>query len=938
MTRIDDLPSLSARIRSCPVAVDAERARDLRARLPDLSGPLAGLVAASGACSPFLHALAGIEAEWLPALDCAAPEALLAGLVEPLDPEAPPDAVLRRRKRRLALLVALADLGGVWSLEEVTGALTRFADFAVASALTHHLGVEQRRGRLPPGDVGVFVLAMGKMGAEELNYSSDIDLICLFDETRHPPGDYAEIRAALVRVVQRMVRSLSATTAEGYVFRTDLRLRPDPSVTPVCIGAGVAEAYYESVGRTWERAAMIKARPCAGDLAAGEAFLVAIAPFVWRRHLDFAAIEEAHDMQRRIRDHKGLHGPLQVPGHDVKLGRGGIRAIEFFVQTRQLISGGRDPRLRLRATIPTLHRLAEAGWIAPEIAEALEADYRAHRALEHRIQMLEDAQTHLIPKAEPARRRLAGLHGAADLARFEAALGTRFERVDRLTEAFFAPHQPGQAVTPERLAELGYARPDQAMALIERWMAGRIAATRSARARGILKRILGEIVQRLAGAASPDEAMVRFDAFLSGLPAGVQILSLFEANPQLLDLLAEIFAASPRLAEEMARHPGVLDALLDRDFFAPMPGMAAQLAALRTLLEGESDYERVLDAARRWAHEQQFRAGVQLLRGIAGAEETGVALSAIAEATLRALAPHVTAHMARRHGPPPGRGAAILGMGKLGSREMTISSDLDLIVVYDAAGQTQSDGPRPLSASAWYARFTQALIAALTAPTAEGVLYAVDMRLRPSGRKGPVAVPLSGFARYQREEAWTWEHMALTRARVVGGPEDLGEEVAGIIRDVLTAPRPRPQVIADAAAMRARLAEAHAATADDLWEVKHRPGGMMDIELLVQAGILVCGLAGLRAPLRALPKLAEHGFLTAEEAGALAAALELQTVVQHYARLAVAGRFSPEAAGKGLVQALTRACGARDLPALAERLAAVTDRARAIVDARLGAP
>ncbi|MEL6236553.1 MAG: bifunctional [glutamine synthetase] adenylyltransferase/[glutamine synthetase]-adenylyl-L-tyrosine phosphorylase [Pseudomonadota bacterium] len=937
---------LADRITAAPRAHDPARGLDALNALPSLGPDAQALITGTAGTSGFLAGLIGREAAWLADAFDTPPEEALAGLLAPLpDPQALPDSLLRQRRRRLALLTALCDLGGVWALSEVTGALTAFADFALDTALLHHVGAEIDRGGLPAGAGGLFVLAMGKMGGGELNYSSDVDLICLFDETRYPPADYAQIRSGFVRVVQRMLRTLSAQTEEGYVWRTDLRLRPDPGSTPVCIGAGVAETYYETAGRAWERAALIKARPCAGDLAAGDAFLAAISPFMWRRHLDFAAIEDVHDMQRRIRSHKGLVGPVSMPGHNVKLGRGGIRSIEFVVQTCQLIGGGRDADLRGRATLPMLDRLAEKGWIAPEIATELAQGYEAHRAMEHRLQMLDDAQTHSVPRSEDGRRRLAALYGREDVERFEAEAQAQFQRIEDVVEAFFerSSGAPPVQIGAERLSELGYAQPERALGLLDRWASGSIPATRNARARAILTRIEGEIVTRLTAAASPDEALGRFDAFLSGLPAGVQILSLFEANPHLLDVLAEICAASPRLAQELARRAGVLDAVLDPGFFASMPGAAVQEADLAAQLDRASDYERVLDAARRWAHEQQFRAGVQLLRGIADATETGRALSAVAEAALGALMPHVLAARAGRHGPPPGRGAVVLAMGRFGSREMTLTSDLDLIVIYDADGAAYSDGPAPLAAPTYFGRLTKGLIAALSAPTAEGTLYEVDMRLRPSGRQGPVAVPLAGFAGYQRDEAWAWEHMALTRARVVSGPADLAEEVAAVIASVLSAPRDPKRLRREAREMRERIAQTHPQRGDAVWEVKHRPGGLLDIELLCQTGCLAVGFGepgdavwrGGHAPSDLLPVLADRGFLSAPEAEMLGQAHALASAVQQFARLAMAGPFRPEIAGVGLVAAMTHALDAPGLPALADRLTRLLDAAAACVTARL---
>ena len=485
---------------------------------------------------------------------------------------------LRTAKRRVALLAGLADLGGAWSLEQVTGALTSLADMATQAALDAALAHQVRRGKLPDTDAGLFILAMGKMGAHELNYSSDIDLICLFDETQFDPADYAEARTGFVRAVRRMTQTLSDRTADGYVFRTDLRLRPDASVTPVAISMETAERYYESFGRTWERAAFIKARVCAGDAEAGARFLDALTPFVWRRHLDFAAIQDAHDMRLRIRDHKGLHGPLRLPRHDMKLGRGGIREIEFFTQTRQLIAGGRDPYLRDRHTVQGLRKLAARGWVPEDVADKLADHYRFHREVEHRIQMVNDAQTHLLPKTEEGLERIACLMGRAR-AGLEAELRARLTEVHVLTEGFFAPEERG--ATPEHSFD-----PE----ILERWAS--YPALRSQRAVEIFARLRPEILKRLSDAAKPDEALLALDGFLKGLPAGVQLFSLFEANPQLIDLIVDIADSAPELALYLSRNARVFDAVIGGDFFADWPG-TEQLRA--DLDQRDADAEPVED-------------------------------------------------------------------------------------------------------------------------------------------------------------------------------------------------------------------------------------------------------------------------------------------------------------------------------------------------------
>ena len=411
--------SLADRITRAPVPHDRAHLAEIAARFADLPGPARELLEGSAGCSPFLAGLILREADWLRATLDRRPEAGLEDILAamPAETTAALADSLRIARRRAALLIALADLGGAWGLGEVTAALSALADRAVQLGLEKLVAAEIARGKLPgvtaadiPEAAGMFVIAMGKLGARELNYSSDIDLIVLFDETRHDPDDYADLRRGFIRVTQQLVKLLSEITEQGYVFRVDLRLRPDPSVTPVCIASEPAEHYYESLGRTWERAAYIKARPCAGAIAAGEAFLERLSPFIWRRHLDFAAIEDAQDIRRRIRSHKRLTGPLTVPGHDLKLGQGGIRDIEFFTQTRQLIVGGRDPGLRQRETLTALAALADKGWVDPRHSDDAR---RGLRGAPHARAPTADARGRPDPaaarkprRADPARRLL----------------------------------------------------------------------------------------------------------------------------------------------------------------------------------------------------------------------------------------------------------------------------------------------------------------------------------------------------------------------------------------------------------------------------------------------------------------------------------------------------------------------------------------------------
>ncbi len=931
--------SLADRITRAPRPFDAAMAADAADRFASQPAPVRALLEGTAGCSTFLGGLIAREADWLEAALAAPPEETMAAILAAMPAES--SAALadsaRVAKRRTALLAALADLGGAWDLAAVTGALTALADRATHLGLTALVADEVARGKLPgvtqadiPEAAGMFVLAMGKMGANELNYSSDIDLIVLFDESRHDPDDYAELRRGFIRVTQKLVKLLSEITAEGYVFRTDLRLRPDPSVTPVCIATDPAEHYYESLGRTWERAAYIKARPCAGAIAAGRAFLDRLRPFVWRKHMDFWAIEDAHDMRLRIRAHKGLAGPLGVPGHDVKLGRGGIREIEFFTQTRQLITGGRDPELRQRATLPALAALAAKGWVDQGAADELAAAYTAHRETEHRLQMLEDAQTQRLPESDDGLARLAAFCDT-DVAALTDTLARRFARVEELTEPFFAQERaPTSAPAPEAI----FADADAARARMAAW--DRLPAFRTDRARTIFRRLEPELLRRIAETASPDAALAALDAFLSRLPSGVQLFSLMEANPQLLDLLVDICGTAPELARYLGANAGVLDAVIAADFYRPLGGASELRASLARRLDGLDDYERTLDTARAWLKERAFRIGVHLLRGLAEPEAAAAAYSAVADTLLQALWPVVAADFATRHGPPPGAGAVIVAMGKLGSREMTATSDLDLIVIYDAAGAESSEGRRPLPVSTYYTRLTQALIAALTAPMAEGILYKVDMRLRPSGQSGPLATSLASFRRYQAEEAWTWEHLALTRARVVAGPGAVAEAVTAAVGEVLARPHDPAKVLPDAADMRRRLAEAHEGAAANPWEVKLGPGRMMDIELLAQTGALLRNLASVRRPGQMLDRLGTSGWLSRPDAALLAAALDRLHALQQIGRLASDHTIDPAEGGEGLVRLVLHATAMPDLDTLRRTLAEDARRAAAIIGARLG--
>jgi len=920
-----------SRVTRTPRAFDATRGEEAVGRLTSLPPELIELVQGAAGASEHIADLIRREGDWLEAALLGAPENVFEALLQDPAPDEQSKVMvhLRKQKARVALLTGLADLGGVWSLEEVTLALTRFADHATQVALTTAVRREITRGKLPGQTMddltqggGLSVLAMGKMGAGELNYSSDIDLICLFDETRFDADEYAEARTSFVRAVRAMTQILSERTADGYVFRTDLRLRPDASVTPVAISMETAERYYESFGRTWERAAFIKARACAGDIAAGERFLDTLTPFIWRRHLDYAAIQDAQDMRLRIRDHKGLHAAPSHLGHDLKLGQGGIREIEFFTQTRQLIAGGRDATLRDGTTVGGLQVLADKDWISESDATQLIADYRAHREAEHRVQMIADQQTHLLPDTAEGFARLAALSGRNET-EYATEIKDRLIRVHDLTDVFFQPD-----ATADTTDELGFGAE-----MVARWSG--YPALRSPRAVEIFDRVWPQLRARLAKASQPEDALLNFDGFLAGLPAGVQLFSLFEANPQLLDLVVDIVDIAPGLGRYLSRNASVFDAVLGGQFFSDWPGPTGLETELGALLATETDYEKKLDIARIWTREWQFRIGVHHLRNLIDAAQSGRQYADLAEAVVRALWPEVIGQFAGKHGQPPGRGAAVMAMGSLGAAQLNAGSDLDLIVIYDAEGAETSDGRRPLSTGAYFARLTQALVTAVSAPTSEGRLYEVDMRLRPSGRQGPVATSFEAFQQYQAHEAWTWEHLALTRARPIAGDASLLTDIEAFRTRLLRAPRDREKVVGDTAAMRARLKDVK--TSSKPLDVKPGPGRWQDLQLFAQAATLISG-TDVRDVDSQLSLATDVFALSAEETSDLRVLARTYWNIQAALRLiegGEGGQVTDEPSG-GVAGFLLRGSGFKTLPNLIAGLKDMGDRADRVISRAIG--
>ena len=963
--RIRPLSTAGTKARIAELTAAAKQAGAVS--LPKLveEAKLGGFLAAAMESSPFLRGLMLDDPKRLAAILVAAPEmrlkraiATAAGAWQEAN-EGELMAALRRARAEVALLTALADLGGVWDVQAFTAALTDFADAAVSAAVRLVLSAAAKAGEIELADArkpdersGWVILGMGKFGAGELNYSSDIDLIVLFDrEVARVMGD-RDPTTVFVKLTKRLVHILQESTADGYVFRVDLRLRPDPGTTNIAMSTDAALQYYEGLGQNWERAALIKARPVAGDKRAGDAFLAELTPYIWRKYLDYAAIADIHSIKRQIHDYRG-HERIAVAGHNIKLGRGGIREIEFFVQTQQLIAGGRDPRLRGRRTLDMLAALADGGWIDKGTRDDLTRAYNELRMVEHCLQMVTDGQTHTLPEDEAGLSVIARMAGYKDVAAFSAAMTTTlgkvqeryarlFEAAPTLTSKLGSLVFTGDSDDPDTvatLAGLGYKKPEEVIRSVRAWHFGRYPATRSASARERLTEFVPVLIEALARAESADAAFAAFDRFLTRMPAGVQLFSILQSNPGLLDLLATILGAAPRLAETIIYRAHVLDALIEPAFFGSLPEKATLERRLAATLAEAASFEDVLNRARIFGQEQSFLIGARVLAGTIGVRSAGHAYSDLADTLIVALTGAVRHEFEIAHGHMKGGAVALLAMGRLGGREMTAASDLDLLLLYDFdESASASDSKRPLPNGLYFARLTQRIIAAISAPTAEGTLYPVDMRLRPSGNAGPVATHIDGFGVYQAKEAWTWEHMALTRARPVAGDARLVKRAREAIAKIIATKRDPKKVLAEVLEMRVMVEQAKGGAG--AWDLKQTPGGLVDLEFVAQALQLIHAASHpeiVSTETEAvLTAAAKAGLLAAKEAEILLPALRLQQSLMQILRLGVAGVFKPEEAPRGLLERLARAGELPDFATLDAHLRETQSAVRASFERVIG--
>ncbi len=823
---------------------------------------------------------------------------------------------LRIAKQRLALGVALGDLAGLLSLEQVVAMLSDFADLALDHAI--RAALNERYPDAPP--IGFAALALGKHGSRELNYSSDIDPILIFDPATMPRHAREEPIEAAARIARRVSELMQARDEHGYVFRVDLRLRPSPEATPPALPFEAALSYYETSALPWERAAYIRARACAGDVALGQRFLAAIRPFVWRRSLDYGAIHEIRSISRRIRDHHA-QGQLFGPGYDLKRGRGGIREVEFFAQVHQLIHGGREPSLRVPATLDALAALEAAGRIEPGTAPMLGEAYRIYRTIEHRLQMVEDQQTHSLPRDPVALDSVARLHGLNDGAGLLALLAPHVARVGACYDGLDGEDEGSVSADPERLeaalSAAGFADPAAARQRIDGWREGKARAIRTQAARDALEAMLPGLLRQFGAAPDPNMALARFDDLVTRLPSAINLFRLIEARPGLGRLLGDVLSHAPALAEALARRADLLDGLIDASALDPVPEVSA-LAVAFAAGEADDDYQLLLDRVRRRVGERRFALGAQIVEGASDPIEVAAGYARVAEAALRVLADATIAAFEAVHGKVPGGELLILALGRFGGGELTHASDLDLVYLFTGDFDAESDGAKPIGATIYFNRLAQRVSAAMSVPTAAGPLYEVDTRLRPSGTQGPLVVSVESFARYQRESAWLWEHMALCRARPVYGSADARTTLSGIVAATLDVARD-PDELRDAAVkMRSDIAK-HKPPASP-FDIKLAEGGLVDLEFAVH-------LAQLRHRAGFVPDLAA-AIATLIESGlldpGLAEAHRLLTRMLVTQRLVSPASTEPPPASRALV---AQACGLPDWHSLVVAL----EQARGLV-------
>lgn len=880
--------------------------------------------------------------------------------------------LLRQNKSKLALLTGLADLGGAWSLDEVTGALSKYADLALKATMGHLLlsAMQNKQISWPkkyskddfsnPNDAnvkskllllencGYTLLSLGKLGGMELNYSSDIDLIALYDDENNPYIGKQSAGEFYVKMTRDIIDIISKRSADGYVFRCDFRLRPDPGATPLAISINAAEVYYQSIGQNWERSAMIKARVSAGDENVGADFINRMTPFIWRRNLDFAAINDIHAIKSQLHAFHA-HEQIALKGHDVKIGYGGIREIEFLAQIQQLIYGGRAPELRLCATVPTLKALEKFGKLSAKALDDLTKAYEFLRKVEHRLQMINDEQTHQIPTDDEALTNLAAFLGFENVETMEAEVTSTLHLVAK----HFA-NVAGAEVSDnidnippldplKTLEEYGFENIEKCADIISGWRTGRYRALKSERARELFEKCLPQLLEAFSNNSNPTQALFRFDDFLIKLPAGIQLFSLFDANPWLFKLFGKIMGSAPLLADHLARHPALLDTLLDPQFFSHKPNIGQLEASLDKQLDLIHDYQDFLETTRQWLNDRRFEVGVHILEGTSNATESETALTLLADIVLNRVIQWVENDFKQKFGSFSNGQFIVLGMGSYGSENLTFTSDLDMIFLYENAGNEESsiietNDQRSLQPSKYYSRLGQHIITALSAKTASGSLYDLDMRLRPSGNSGPLVVAIKTFEDYQNNDAWTWEHMALTKMRIVYANKDNKNKILNIFSNVLHKEKNKEKLLLDSREMQQKIKEN--LTSENVWDLRNVKGGLQDIDFILQYLILLnspnqkelCESKTIRHADKTIEKLLELKLLQNTHAKILLDALNLYRPILSILRLCYGEKPNEEEFSTEVCELLAKQCKQDSFGALKNGLIDTTKKVRVIYE------
>jgi len=866
--------------------------------------------------------------------------------------------VLRRAKACMALYLACDDIAGREPTKAICQKLSEFADKCLHLALGWLITRAYTAGDLkPPPDAyspeptldgaaqssGFAILALGKHGGEELNYSSDIDPIFLYDPEKLVYTGRKDVRSFCQKLSKSLIRLMDQTTADGYVFRMDMRLRPDPSSTPLAIPIGALESYYHSKALNWERAAFIKARVAAGDNALGNSFLKALAPWIWRRSIDFAALDELSGLKRQVEEQaaKSARGG----SIDIKVGPGGIREIEFFTQIQQLLFAGRDADLRARDTQSALTALAHAGHISRPLADQLIHSYWQYRQLEHRLQMVHDAQTHSLPADQTQLDTLANFSGFADAASLKAWLlqANRFVRhhyqalLPRSAQTSPQQMQPLpdlHAGLAEHLDALGFDNPLQAAQLLHRWRSQEYRSLSAPRALSLLEDILPRLVLAFSQSPDPNAALISCDRLFERMPAGVPLLSLLRANPEFFARMTKVMTVSTAMADALSRRPERWGAALEPGYMAAMTLDFDFAADLQSRLDTATSYEDALDISRIYKADSQMRISLQLIEQLISSEVAAVLLGKLADAVLLCVFQLAEKRLAARHGRFGGCAMYAVALGRYGGGQLTTESDLDLIFYYSTPkglkATAMSDGPKPLSTSQYFSRLGQQVITAITSPTREGVLYELDARLRPCGAQGPMVVHSSSVEKYYHTPenqggAWVWEYMAQTRAREIMLTQKAGGKAAQGInyQNLLSAISADPKLSQDIYDMHQKLKSGR----DDgqHWDIKLRRGGLVDIEFIIQylllRDIVPQAIACPPKLQTAISLLAKYGSLTSDQAKSLLDAVGLYEKLLLLLRLCFkSSRNVPKKLPVGVADLLIAQTGASDQQSLRKKL------------------